>query len=220
MCTIRQPSPRRVSARRRHLAATHHVRVRGQWTTVAHRSTCQSSSHARNLLRHAPSLASSLLPARPAPNEASPPLKIALACDWFAPRLGGMEVHLRDLAVRLRARGHDVHVITPTPGDAGEDGLPVHRVSARLFPGFGFAWNPGVLAALRRVLQTERFDVVHAHASIVSPAAYGAAVAALADGTPTLVSFHSVLRNHDWWLGPAVRRLRLPARGARFAAVS
>lgn len=172
------------------------------------------------MLRHAIPCASFIPPAHPPPNEVRRALKIALACDWFAPRLGGIEIHLRDLAIRLRARGHDVHVITPTRGDALVDGIPVHRVPARLFPGFGFVWNPGAYAALRRVLRAERFDLVHAHASIVSPAAYSAALAALADGTPTLVSFHSVLRNHAWWLGPIVRRLRLPARGARFAAVS
>lgn len=147
-------------------------------------------------------------------------MKIALACDWFVPRLGGIEVHLLDLAVRLRARGHDVHVMTPTPGDACVDGVPVHRVPGRLFPGSGFVWNPGAFAAMRRVLRAERFDVVHAHASIISPAAYGTALAALADGTPTLVSFHSVLRDHAWWLASVVRCLGLPRRGAQFAAVS
>ena len=172
------------------------------------------------MLRHAAYVASFIPPARPASNQAPGSLKIALACDWFAPRLGGIEVQLHHLAVRLRARGHDVHVITPTRGEALVDAVPVHRVPARLFPGFGFAWNPGLIPALRRVLRDERFDVVHAHASIVSPAAYGAALASLADGTPTLVSFHSVLRNHAWWIGPIVRRLSLPARGARFAAVS
>lgn len=147
-------------------------------------------------------------------------MKLALACDWFLPRLGGIEIHLRDLAVRLRARGHDVHVITPTPGATVVDGIPVHRVAARLFPGFHFAYDPGAFTALREVLRAERFDVVHAHASIVSPAAYGAALLALADRTPTIVSFHSVLRNHAWWLRPVVRRLQLPAREASFTAVS
>ncbi|HKO15728.1 MAG TPA: glycosyltransferase family 4 protein [Gemmatimonadaceae bacterium] len=147
-------------------------------------------------------------------------MKLALACDWFLPRLGGIELHLRDLALRLRERGHDVHVITPTPGDPVAGGIPVHRVPARLFPGFRFAVNPGAFAALRQALRAGQFDLVHAHASIVSPAAYSAALSALADGAPTVVSFHSVLRNHAWWLRPVVRSLALPARGASFTAVS
>lgn len=147
-------------------------------------------------------------------------MRIALACDWFLPRLGGIEVHLRDLARRLRAAGHDVHVVTPTPGPREVDGIPVHRIAAPLFPGYGFVYTPGAFRAIDAVLRSERFDIVHAHASIVSPTAYGAALAALHRRTPTLVTFHSVLRNHAWWLRLAVRALALPRRGAWFSGVS
>ena len=41
--------------------------------------------------------------------------KIALLCDWYLPRRGGVEFHLHDLALQLMKQGHHVDVITPTP---------------------------------------------------------------------------------------------------------
>ena len=35
-------------------------------------------------------------------------MKVALVCDWFPPRMGGLEIHLRDLARELERRGHPV----------------------------------------------------------------------------------------------------------------
>jgi glycosyltransferase involved in cell wall biosynthesis len=59
-------------------------------------------------------------------------MKVALVCDWYVPRLGGIETQLADLADALRARGHEAHVITATPGPT----LPhVHRLGVPLVPG-------------------------------------------------------------------------------------
>ena len=147
-------------------------------------------------------------------------MKLALACDWFLPRLGGIEIHLRDLARRLREAGHEVRVVTSTPGAPEVDGIPVHRIDAPLFPGAGFVCTPGAFRAIEAVLRAERFDLVHAHASIVSPTAYGTALLAARSGTPAVVTFHSVLRNHAWWLRPAVHLLGVPARQLAFTGVS
>jgi glycosyltransferase involved in cell wall biosynthesis len=104
-------------------------------------------------------------------------VRVALVCDWFLPRLGGIELHLRDLAVALRASGADARIVTTTRGDDVVDGVPVHRVRAPLAPYSRFAYTPGALRAVEQVIRAERFDVVHAHASVVSPVAYGGAIA-------------------------------------------
>ena len=66
-------------------------------------------------------------------------LKVALVCDWYAPRLGGIETQLADLAATLRARGHEPQVITATPDDgaaAAAPGVVVHRLGVPLVPGW------------------------------------------------------------------------------------
>ncbi len=88
-------------------------------------------------------------------------LKIALVCDWYIPRLGGIELHLYDLGRQLTRAGHEVHVITGTPGPASTDGLAVHRLKTPTFPKFGFLCTPGGFRLIESTLQRERFDLVH-----------------------------------------------------------
>jgi glycosyltransferase involved in cell wall biosynthesis len=128
-------------------------------------------------------------------------MRVALVCDWFLPRVGGIELHLRDLALALGRRGLDVEVVTTTRGPDAVDGVPVHRVPAVLAPLGGFAFTPGALAGLADVLRRERFDVVHAHASVVSPVAYGGALAGARSGLPTVLTFHSMLHRSSFLLG-------------------
>ena len=60
--------------------------------------------------------------------------------DCYAPRTGGIESQVGDLASRQAAAGHEVHVLTATLGVAGErggvvdveDGVHVHRLGARI----------------------------------------------------------------------------------------
>lgn len=128
-------------------------------------------------------------------------MRVALVCDWFLPRQGGIELHLRDLALALRNRGVDARVVTTTRGPGEVDGVPVHRVRAAVAPGAGFAWTPRGLARVRDVIRAERFDVVHAHASVVSPVAYAGALAGARDGAATVVTFHSMLHRSAFLLG-------------------
>ncbi len=128
-------------------------------------------------------------------------MRVALVCDWFLPRMGGIELHLRDLALALRQRGLDARVVTTTRGPDVVHGVPVHRVAAALAPGAGFAYTPRALRSLGDVVRTERFDVVHAHASVVSPVAYGGALAGARAGLPTVLTFHSMLHRSALLLG-------------------
>lgn len=119
--------------------------------------------------------------------------RLVLVSDWFLPRIGGIELHLRDLAQRLAARGHEVTIVTPTPGDDVVDGVRVVRVSAPRLPGAHVLYTRRGLAAIGDAVAALRPDVVHAHVSIVSPASYAGAAAGVRLGVPTVLTFHSVI---------------------------
>ena len=147
-------------------------------------------------------------------------MRVALACDWFLPRLGGIELHLRDLALSLREGGVDARIVTTTRGSDEIDGVPVHRVRTPLAPAAGFAWSPGVVTAVDRVIREERFDIVHAHASVVSPVAFAAAIAARRAGVPSLITFHSMLQRASFLLGASEALFGWSERGVVLSAVS
>ena len=133
-------------------------------------------------------------------------MKIGLVCDWYHPRVGGIELHLQDLAARLTAAGHDVVVITPTPGDSTVEGIRVERIAAARAPRFEFLYTPGGVLAVGDALERCAVDVAHCHVSIVSPAAFGGAAQAVRRRIPTVLTFHSV-----------VPQTRILARAARLA---
>ena len=147
-------------------------------------------------------------------------MRVALACDWFLPRQGGIELHLRDLALSLREGGVDARIVTTTRGAEVVDGVPVHRVRTPIAPGGGFAYSPGVVGAIDRLIRDEAFDVVHAHASVVSPAAFAAAIAARRAGLPSLVTFHSMLHRASFLLGASEALFGWSERGVVLSAVS
>jgi len=115
--------------------------------------------------------------------------------------MGGIELHLRDLALALRAAGVDCRIITTTPGPDVIDGVPVHRLRVPLLPGAGVAMSPGIAGQVVATLRSERIELVHAHASVVSPVAYGGAWAAAREGLPTVLTFHSMLHRSALLLG-------------------
>ncbi|GAA3208653.1 glycosyltransferase [Dactylosporangium siamense] len=129
-------------------------------------------------------------------------MRIAHVTDVYLPRLGGIELQVRDLATRQRAAGLDPLVLTTTagphqPGDGG--GPPVLRL------GGGVDLGPyHVLRdrALRSVLAAQRVEAVHVHLSAFSPLGWTAARVAADGGLPTVVSVHSMW--HD--IVPLVRR--------------
>jgi glycosyltransferase involved in cell wall biosynthesis len=133
-------------------------------------------------------------PPFPAPGE-SPrqhPRRIALVCDWFLPRVGGIELHLRDLARELRRQGHHVEILTPTPGSAQVEGIPVRRLRVARAPLFGFAVSPRLVEAVEDGLQAMDADLVHTHISIVAPTGWAGGRAAVARGLPCIATFHSL----------------------------
>ena len=119
-------------------------------------------------------------------------LRIALVCDWFLPRLGGLELHLRDLAQHLNAAGHTAEIITTTPGDAVVEGVRVHRVDAARLPRASIIYTGAGMRAVRQVVEQGQYDVVHSHVSVISPTAYAGAVAGQRLNLPTILTFHSL----------------------------
>ena len=133
--------------------------------------------------------------------------------DCYLPRTGGIETQVRSLALAQAGRGDDVRVITASPGHEGVrsgadivDGLSVERIAVSL-PG-EIPIHPRTRARVVESLIADPVDVVHVHAGVISPFAWGGVRAAHELRIPTVVTVHSV------W-GPLAR----PAFGASNALV-
>ena len=94
-------------------------------------------------------------------------MRIGLVCPYSWDIPGGVQAHVRDLAVKLLELGHHVSVLAP--GDEDTPGLPPYVVAAGRaavrIPYNGSVARPqfGLLAAarVRRWLRDGDFDVVH-----------------------------------------------------------
>lgn len=126
-------------------------------------------------------------------------MRILHVSDCYAPRTGGIESQVRDLAQAQAQAGHDVHVLTATLGEAGErggvveddGGVQVHRLGARL--PFELPVNPAAVPRMRTVMRGLAPDVVHVHAGVVSPFAYDGARVALRERLPLAITWHCML---------------------------
>jgi glycogen synthase len=124
-------------------------------------------------------------------------VRIAHVSDCYLPRTGGIETQVRALALQQVAAGHDVRIITATGGSgdvfAGTeiiDGITVHRVAAHIPAGLPI--HPRTYREVSGVLAADPVDVVHVHAGVISPFAWGAIRAARDAGLPTLVTVHCI----------------------------
>jgi glycosyltransferase involved in cell wall biosynthesis len=101
-----------------------------------------------------------------------------------------------------------------------ESGVRVHRLPAVLCPGCGLMWTPRAFRELRVQLSAGDFDVVHAHSSIISPAAYGALAIAVRQGLPAVVTVHSIWGHYRHLLTAIDRAVRWSRWPVVFSAVS
>ncbi len=119
-------------------------------------------------------------------------MRVALVTDWYLPRLGGIETQVAGLAPALAARGHEVKVFTTTKGAPASEAVVI--AGARLPP-----WQVGISPRLRPRLEDalRAFgpDIVHCHASVVSPLAYAGIAAARRLDIGCVVTFHSLVRS-------------------------
>jgi glycosyltransferase involved in cell wall biosynthesis len=99
-------------------------------------------------------------------------MRIAHVTDCYLPRLGGIELHIRDLVLRQRARGDEATVRTPTPAgpEADPDWVLRHPAGSHDLD----------------------LDVAHVHVSVWSPYALRAVRRLARAGVPTVVTVHSL----------------------------
>ncbi|HEX6132292.1 MAG TPA: glycosyltransferase family 4 protein, partial [Actinomycetota bacterium] len=118
-------------------------------------------------------------------------MRIALVCPYAIDDPGGVQVHVLELAARLRGRGHDVVVLAPSRGPSPVAGVtpvgrPVdvrfNRANAPIDP------RPWSWRRLRAVLGEARPDVVHVHEPFAPSTSLWAT---LASPAPVVATFHS-----------------------------
>jgi glycosyltransferase involved in cell wall biosynthesis len=116
-------------------------------------------------------------------------LNVALVSSRFAPEMGGLETHVRELATRLALRGFSVEVLTQTadrslPACGHQDGFVVRRFPVVL-ASENYAVAPGLPLFLAR--DRPRYELIHAH-NYHALAALGGALAA--GGRPLVFTPH------------------------------
>lgn len=127
-------------------------------------------------------------------------MRVLEACVRYPPAPGGAEAHVARVVEGLRARGHDVTVLTtdlfkevPFERRAFAPQTGVRRFPAHTFGGEAhYVWSPRQYAALVR--EVRRHDVVHAHSY-----GYGHTVAALAAARLAGVPFVFTPHYHPPW---------------------
>jgi phosphatidylinositol glycan class A protein len=96
-------------------------------------------------------------------------LNICMVCDFFYPRLGGVEMHIFQLALCLIERGHKVIVVTHCYNNRSgvryiTNGLKVYYLPIQEFVDTT-SWPAlfGMAPLFRKIWIRERIDIVHSH---------------------------------------------------------
>ena len=139
-------------------------------------------------------------------------MRIAHVSDCYLPRLGGIERQVHELAVRQQRAGHDVAVVTSAVGaDWAQDDVRV--IAPRKLPGLRptrVRYDKTFQG--RRAVLRGGFDLVHVHASSLSPLAFLTAQASSRAGIPTALTVHSLMASY----APLFRWANVVARWGRW----
>src|SRR5262249_5470169 len=121
-------------------------------------------------------------------------MRVGIVCPYSWDIPGGVQAHVRDLAVALLGLGHQVSVLAPGDEDAA-DGIPPYVVTAgRAVPVryngsvARLQFGPLSAARVRRWLADGRFDVLHVHEPVAPSLSLLAVM--LARG-PIVATFHT-----------------------------
>jgi glycosyltransferase involved in cell wall biosynthesis len=177
-------------------------------------------------------------------------MRIAHVSDFYLPRLGGVEMHVHDLATRQLAAGHTVEILTSTPGSstagASTPGVSTAGVST---PGASTpdvetpeaeagedsipvvrrltevlrhprALHPAAPRLVAQALREGKYDVVHAHSGIWSPLGWAGVAAAVRAGIPAVVTLHSLLTSYEPMFRASDLALRWTSVPVQLTAVS
>ena len=155
-------------------------------------------------------------------------LKIAIASDWFYPKVGGIETHIDELASRLVQLGHEVHVFThdyrhyPWSREEPQRDYTIHRLRGSVYMKCcHVSLGPGALRQANSIYKAIRFDITHVH-SIYSPFSIGFAnLSRGIRGIPVVATNHSLFSWHSAAARVALPLLRMHLRRIdSFIAVS
>jgi phosphatidylinositol alpha-mannosyltransferase len=118
-------------------------------------------------------------------------VRIALVCPYAWHAAGGVQVHVRNLASRLRARGHEVSVLAPATTTPLEPWVrSIGRPISVPYRGTVAPIAPTAYRRTRAALGEFRPDVVHVHEPLTPSASMFAALAAAA---PVVATVHAYL---------------------------
>ncbi|WP_297421051.1 glycosyltransferase family 4 protein [Thermococcus sp.] len=136
-------------------------------------------------------------------------LKIALVSDWYYPKLGGVAVHIHDLALNLRRLGHEVDIITNNLPTGRENELREAEVGLVKVPGHvvkDVGVNATVLSHNARILEPylRDYDVVHGQHAF-TPLALKAVSLARKLGQASIITTHSIDLENTQYLRAAAR---------------
>jgi phosphatidylinositol alpha-mannosyltransferase len=134
-------------------------------------------------------------------------VRIALVCPYAWEASGGVQVHVRELATRLRERGHDVAALAPTLGPPAEPWVRSVGRPARIpYRGTVAPIAPLSYRRTRDALASLRPDVVHVHEPLTPSASM---FAALTSAVPVVATVHAYLdRSYAVRLAaPVLRRI-------------
>jgi phosphatidylinositol alpha-mannosyltransferase len=150
-------------------------------------------------------------------------VRIALACPyaWDAP--GGVQVHVRELAGRLRRNGHEVLVLAPGRAPSGPGTRIVGRPVRIPYRGTvaPICWTPRSWGRVRTALRVFGPEVVHAHEPFAPSTSMFAVLSADA---PVVATFHAWLDRSRLQTAAAPvlrrvgRRIRIPIAVSEAAA--
>ena len=120
--------------------------------------------------------------------------KIAIASDWYYPKLGGVAVHMHDLALHLRKLGHEVAIITNDretgkEAELKEAGIDLIKVPGCILGGVNMSAFSRNAASM--IPYIKDCDIVHGHHAF-TPLALKAVSAGRKVGKATLLTTHSI----------------------------
>ncbi|AEC52779.1 galactosyltransferase or LPS biosynthesis rfbu related protein [Pyrococcus sp. NA2] len=121
-------------------------------------------------------------------------LKIALVSDWYFPKIGGVAIHVHNLAIKLSELGHDVSIVTNDVLNGKEEELNKLNIGLVKIPGYvKNELNLSLLAKSFRFLvrYLRGFEVVHSQHAF-TPLSLKAIPAGNQLGALTVVTNHSV----------------------------
>jgi len=147
-------------------------------------------------------------------------MRVGLVCPYGLDVPGGVQNHVRDLAVHLLHAGHEVSVVAPVddPGTllpdfvvpvGGTVAVPYNGSVARL------AFGPRVAGRVRRWVRDGQFDVLHVHEP-ASPSL--GLLACWASTVPVVATFHAANpRSRAWFAASSILQTALDKITARIA---